>query len=401
MSQNYKYLAVNNRGREVSGVIAAANQIDLEYKLSTIGLTLIDCKVQQASFFSISAKITPQDIIILCIQLEQLDNAGVPLLDAIADLRDAAENQRLKDILTTIYDSIHQGKMLSEALRDFPAVFDEIFIGLISAGEKTGNLGMIFAHLSTHLKWTNELKEKIKKASYYPTFLLIIMGGIVALMMNFVIPQLSKFLIAQGFELPIHTRALIATSEFFQASWHILILIPIISIGSLIVGRKISENFRYNTDNFSMQIPVIGITIRKIEIARFCRFFALTYRSGIPILECLDISSNTISNLMLKESIYNVQKGVADGQTLTQSLYLTNQFPSMVVRMIKVGEDSGNLEAAFDAINFFYDREVNEAVNSMIAAIQPTLTIVLGGIMAWVATAVFGPLYASLSKISF
>lgn len=397
----YNYTGLNKFGKTIRGCISAANELDLEERLKGIEVDLLDSKEAKPSRFNVGAGAGIKELILICIQLEQLERAGVPILEAVADLRDSAESLKLKNLLAEIYEDVKGGNMLSEAMAKHRAVFSEVFTGLVAAGEQTGNLHDTFSHLAAHLKWTHEIRNKVKKATYYPIFMLLMMVGIVSLMMLFVIPKLASFLKAQSFDLPIYTKALMNFSDFFVNYWYVLILGPIILIFIFTTLLRVSYNFSYNWDGLKLKMPVLGSTIRKIEIARFCRFFAITYRSGIGILDCLDIANNVVQNKVLKETVEMVSKSVSDGGSLTNSLRSTDQFPSLVIRMFKVGEDSGNLDTALENINFFYDREVNDAVNGMVAVIQPVLTMVLGAIMMWVSMAVFGPLYGSFSKMNF
>lgn len=398
---HFVYQSLNESGRKIRGKITAANEVDLEGRLKSIGLDLISCKETKEGHRSFFDRLSSEDLIILCIHLEQLERAGVPILDALVDIRDTSEKPALKTLITEIYESIKGGKLLSEALAQHPKVFNKVFIGLVGAGEQTGNLSEVFAHLSRHLKWIHFLQKKIQKATYYPIFLLILMSGILALMMMYVIPKLSKFLTSQNFDLPIYTTALIATSNFFIQFWYIVFIGPVALYIALKTFGKLSDNVAYKIDTVKLWIPYIGGTIRKIELARFCHFFSITFRSGLGILECLDIAQNVVKNRVIKENVSVIKRSVSEGSTLTAALNLSNQFPNLVVRMFKVGEESGKLDTTLDNINYFYDREVNDAVSNMVAIIQPALTIVMGGIMLWISMAVFGPLYSSFSKMSF
>ena len=398
----YKYKALDYKGRTIIDKIIAANDIELEQKLKSMGLDLFDYSItKESSGFFTDKSVSRKDIIVLCIQLEQMERSAVPLLEAIGDLRDNSDNHGMKSILATIYDNLSNGTGLSDALRDFPDIFDEVFVGLVKAGEKTGNLADVFHHIANHLKWLDNINGTIKKATYYPVFLLVIMCVVIGVMMTFVIPQLSRFLIAQGFELPIHTKALISTSEFFINHYISIFSIPILAYFGIKIGSKISENFAFTIDMIILMIPKIGITIRKIEVARFCRFMGITYRSGIGILECLDISQNVVVNMVIKDSISTIKKNISDGMSLTNAIQSTNQFPPMVVRMMRIGETSGRLDETLANVNYFYDREVDDSVSQMIGVIQPTLTIVMGAVMLWISLAVFGPLYSSFSKLNF
>ncbi len=397
----YGYSALSEKGRKISGHMTAANEMDLEERLRVIGLDLINAKETKAGKKSSFGKVSIQDLIIFCIHVEQLEKAGVPILESIADLRDTSDNIFFKNIIAEVYESVRAGEMFSAALSKHPKIFNNIFVSLVQAGEKSGNLAEVFQHLAAHLKWINGIQRKIKKATYYPIFLLFLMCGIIALMMLFVIPKLSTFLKAQNFDLPMYTKALIATSDLFLNSWYIMFSMPVVIFFGIKLLIKTSENFAYNVDSFKLYIPYISNTIRKIELARFCHFFGIMYKSGLGILECLDTANNIVKNKVIRENIGIVKKSVSEGNSLTESLRVSNQFPNLVIRMFKVGEESGNLDVTLENINFFYDREVEDAVSSMVGVIQPALTLVMGGIMMWVSMAIFGPLYNSFSKMNF
>ena len=397
----YDYLALNEKGRKFRGSITAANEVDLEERLSIIGLDLIDGKEKKKAKSVSVGKISLKELIILCVHIEQLERAGVPILEAVADIRDTAESQSIKTMMAEVYESIHGGDMLSDALAKHPKVFNNIFVSLVKAGEKTGNLHEVFFHLSKHLKWVDYIQRKIKKAIYYPIFLLFLMVGIIVLMMLFVIPKLSTFLTSQNFELPFYTKALISTSDFFVNYWYLLFIVPLVLFIVVKVAIRMSEDVAYNADLLKLNFPFIGPVIRKIELARFCHFFSIMYKSGIGILECLEIATNIVNNKVVRESANLIQTSVSEGNSLTDSLRMSNQFPNLVIRMFKIGEESGNLDSTLENINFFYDREVNDSVNNMVGVIQPTLTIIMGAIMMWVSVAVFGPLYNSFSQMNF
>lgn len=399
MSQ-YSYKAINEVGKTVKGTMSAVNEIDLEDKLEKLGLYIINSKLKKDNGLNFFNSITPKELILFCLQLEQLEKAGVPILESLDDIKNSAESAKMKAVISEIIESVRGGTMLSASLAVHPKIFDEVFIGLVAAGENTGQLHTIFHHLGDHLKWLNLIRSKIKKASYYPIFLLFLMVGIISLMMLFVIPKLSGFLSAQNFDLPGSTKLLIATSNLFQNSWYLIFGIPLIFYIFFKILIKTYEPAAYMFDKTKLHIPIIGNTIRKIEIARFCRFLAITFRSGISILDCLDISSNVVINKVIKEGINVARDSLSTGQTLSASLKATEQFPTLVIRMIKIGENSGNLDNTLENVNFFYDREVEDSVNKMLGSIQPTLTILLGGIMFWVTSAVFGPLYSSFSKLN-
>lgn len=397
----YNYRAINDAGRPMRGEIVADNSVDLEARLKDLGLDLVDwkeSKQQKAGRFS---KIKNKDMIILCLHLGQLNRAGVPLLEAIADVRDSTESPKMRDIMAGVYESVKGGENFSQALSKHPDVFDEVFIGLVKAGEKTGDLTEIYDHLAEHYKWTHELKRKIRKATGYPLFLLFVMTVVISILMIAVVPKLVDFIMNQGFDIPIHTRALIAFSNAMVEYWYLIFGIPILLIIVGFVMYRTSEPFAYKVDDITLKLPAIGPTVRKINMARFSHFFGVMFKSGIDVLDSLAGASNVVNNRVLKESITTVRRSVSEGTSITDSLRISSQFPTLVVRMFKVGENSGNMNEALENVNFFYNREVNDAVDAMVGMIQPALTIVMGVLIFWVVSAVFGPLYESFSKMPF
>lgn len=398
---SYSYVAINEIGRQVRGKMTAENELDLETRLKQNHFDLVSAREVKDRKLLAFGTVKSRDLILLCLHLEQLDRAGVPLHDALADMRDSADSAKMRDLLTAVYESIKNGNMLSSALAEHPRVFNEVFVGLVAAGEKTGKLADSFGHLADHLKWTGELKRKVKKSVRYPIAVLFFITLAITILMTMVVPKLISFILNQGFTVPIHTRALIAVSGAFQHYWYLIFGIPIAIVMVIILIYRSSEGFAYNFDRMTLKLPVLGHVFRKIDIARFTHFFALMFNSGIDILESLESANGVVRNRVLRESVEQVVQNVTDGTSLTASLRESHQFPLLVIRMFKVGEDSGNMKEALHNINFFYDREVNDAVDNMVGMIQPTLTVVLGLILFWVIAAMFGPLYESFSKMKF
>ncbi len=398
---SYKYKAMNDKARTVSGTIMADNDVDLEMRLKHIGLELIDYRELQGKKNRRGGRIKMNDMIIFCMHLEQLLRAGVPILEAIADVRDSTESPRLRDIMAGVYESLKGGSSLSQSLGKYPRVFNDVFIGLVRAGEKTGSFSESFTHLAEHLKWNSEIQRKVRKAMTYPIALVVLMSIVIAVLMIFVVPKIIDFITSQGFEIPIHTRALIWVSAAFVDYWYLIFGVPILSLMGFIAMYRFSVPFAYWVDGITLRLPIFGNVTRKINVARFTHFFSVMFNSGIDILESLNTAKSVVSNLVIKDSVDVVVKAVTEGSSLTAALRLSNQFPNLVIRMFKVGEDSGNMQDALENINFFYTREVNDSVDATVAMIQPVLTIFMGALIFWVISAVFGPLYQSFSKMKF
>jgi len=399
----YNYRALNKNGRPVRGALSAANETDLFQQLQDGGFELIDCKEvnTKTSKFKVFGKsgVKTRDKIQLFVHLEQLQKAGVPLLEGLADIRDTTESAKLRDVAAEVHREVSEGASLSEAMAQHPSVFDNIFISLISAGEETGNLINSFEQVIKHLKWKDAMDAKIKKATRYPKILLIVVFGVVAVMMGYVVPEVTGFLENIDQVLPPITLALMATSAFMVDYGLYLVLGFVAIYMAFKIARGASATFKYHTDYLALRIPVLGPLTRKISLSLFCQTFAVLFISGLEVLKCLNAASKTSNNLVIREALENVQEQVREGNPISKSLETTGEFPLMVVRMVKIGEDSGNLSGVLNQVAEFYDKDVNESVDAMIQMIEPALTVVLGGIILWIVAAVFGPIYDSFGDV--
>jgi len=334
------------------------------------------------------------------VHLEQLQKAGVPLMEGLADVRDTTDSPKLRDVLSDVYREVAEGNSFSNALSRHPSVFERIFVSLIAAGEETGNLTGAFVQVVRHLKWTDAMRSKIKKATRYPKILLVVVLGVIYVMMSYVVPQVVGFLKDIGKALPPITTSLIATSDFFS-NYGLYVFAGIIIFYVLMkIARAVSEGFRYYTDYLALNTPVMGPLIRKIALAQFCSTFGVLFSSGLEILKCLDAAKQTAGNMVLVDALATVRERVQEGLPLSAAMTRSGEFPNLVVRMVKVGEDSGNLTSVLEQVTEFYDKDVNEAIDGMIQMIEPMLTVLLGGMILWIAAAIFGPIYDSLGDMS-
>lgn len=391
----YRYKAINDDGKYVRGRIASESPAELEVLLKNSGLDLISYHIEKGSIFS--GRLNTKELIAMFSHLEQLDKAGVSIVDAIADVKDSADSLKIRNLMQEIYESLKNGLLLSESIAKHPEIFSKVFIGLIATGEKTGNLHSSFKSIVDHLKWSMEMRRKTTKAIRYPLFTLLIMLVVMGIMTTVVVPKVTEFLKAQSIELPGVTKSLIAFSDFMQS--HGLLMVALIPV--FVVLYKIATKIpglSLFIDEFKLHIPVFGKIITKIDASRFCHFFSITFKSGLGVLDCLESAKDVIGNKAIKKSIDIAKQQVSSGQRLAKAIEYTGHFPSLVVRMFEVGETSGNMEASLDNIRFFYDQEINDSIEAMVGMIQPTLTIVMGGMMAWITVAVFGPIYNSFGK---
>lgn len=394
------------KGRPVRGVIAAANEVDLHNQLQSAGLELVQCAPLQKkkgvfAALNPAGKVKIRDLIQLFLHMEQMQSAGVPLLDALGDIRDTTEHDRLRDIMSEIYRDVSDGSSLSEALGQHPKTFPNLYISLIASGEETGNLTDAYLQLIKYLKWVDQMQSKVRKATRYPIIVTVVVVLTVIIMMTVVVPQIVGFIRNLDQEIPWYTTALMATSDFCVSYWWALLASPIILFGLYKVLRSASDEIAYRFDVWFLNIPVFGPLIRKINIARFSRTFGAMYASGIDVLHGLEAARNTVDNMAIVEALEGVQEQVHAGSPLSEAFNASGEFPSMVVRMLRVGEESGNLTTVLDQVSEFYTNDVDEAIQNLIALIEPFLTVFLGGMIMWIAVAVFGPIYSSFENIDF
>lgn len=399
--KSYRYRALNQTGRTIRGTMSAVSEADLYYRLKELALEIVEAReVEPNRLLTLFANpVTTRDLIAMCVHLEQLERAGVPLLDSLNDIRDSTRARRLRDTLTEVCREVANGRLLSEALTTHPSVFNHLFIGLVAAGERTGQLGYSFGQLVKHLKWKAEMTNRIRKATRYPAFILVSTFIMITCMMLFLVPQLTGFLTSLNMELPWTTRSLISLSEFFQVYWWALTGTPVLIVITVRILYQMNETFAYHFDYFSRFVPVIGEVRTKIEVSRFSHFFSVMFKSGIGILDCIDSASRVVNNQSLKVSLGIVRQAVENGSSLTNAMRSCGEFPDLVVTMVKVGEESGNLAETLENVSYFFDHDVQDAVDTLISGIQPALTGSVGILMLWIIVSIMGPVYDSFSQL--
>jgi type IV pilus assembly protein PilC len=395
----YAYKAMNNQGRMVLGRLEAINPIDLEMRLKRMDLDFINGDPVKQGGLMNPGKITRQELINFCFHLEQLARAGVSLIESLTDLRDTVENPRFREILAGMIESIEGGKTLSQAMAEHPKTFDGVVISLIRSGEETGALPQVLANLLESLKWQDELAAHTKKLVMYPAFLGTVVVAITLFMMIYLVPKMAGFIRSMGQDMPTQTKILIATSSFFVNYWYIVIGLPILIAG--IVAFLVNTNFkaRYTFDRIKLKIPYIGEILHKIILSRFASVFAMMYSSGITILDSIKATEDVVGNLVVKEGLQRVGALIAEGQNVTVAFQNVGIFPPLVLRMLRVGENTGALDTALTNVSYFYNRDVRESIERVQAMIEPVMTVTIGLILGWIMMAVLGPIYDIITKM--
>ncbi len=395
----YNYRAVDPNGCIVEGQLDAKSEHALESQLRQSGVELLRCAENNANRFSRRGKVNRKDLIGFCYHMEQMTRAGLPILDALADLRDSVDNAVFKDVIGNLITAVEVGKTLSQAMAEFPHVFDDVFVNLIAVGEESGELPDVMLKLTESLKWQDELMAKAKTVIIYPAFVGVVVLGVMLFMMLYVVPQMVDFIKEMGQELPIHTRALIAFSNFLVGHWWWVVPMPGVVFFLLKYQASRSESFRFTIDGWKLKAWYIGPILSKVVLSRFASYFALCYGAGLDVLNSLRISEDIVGNAVVRKGIQDISSAIADGKSLSASIESTKLFPPLVVRMVRMGESTGLLDNALDNVSYFYDREVTESIDRLKAMIEPAMTVVLGGIMGWIMLSVLGPIYETISSI--
>jgi len=399
---DFRYKAIDRRGKSRKGSMNAANVTDLEQRLKRTGLDLISCRPSGSNSMLIRrGRVGRVELIKFCVSMEQLINSGVLLLEALADLRDSIENPRLKEVVANLIEEVEGGKTLSAAMAGHPGVFNSLFVNLIQAGEASGQMAEVLGSLGAILKWQDELAEQTKKALLYPAFVGFVVFGAAFFLMVYIVPQLVAFIMEMGQTLPLHSRALIAVSDFCIHYWWVIVFSPpLLWIGAR-TAAGFSPGFRYFLDDLRLNVWLVGPLLKKIILSRFANFFAMLYAAGIPIIRCMEISEGVVNNVVLREALQRAGEDISDGYGISNSFGNTGMFPPLVIRMLKVGETTGELDKSLINVSYFFEREVKELIAKLQSMIQPVMTLVLGGILGWVMLSVLGPIYDTISRLSY
>jgi type IV pilus assembly protein PilC len=396
----FEYKAVDRAGRSARGKLDAANEVDLELRLRKMGLDLITTRLLRGHSSTLArGSITRQDLITFCFDLEQISRAGIPILEGLRDLRDGMDNPRFREVLTSVIEDIEGGKTMSQALAAFPRVFNTVFVSLIRAGELSGTLTEVFENLGGTLKWQDELISQTRRLLVYPALVFVVVLCVMLFLLLYLVPQVTSLMKTMGLALPLQTRILIWLSDFTATFWPVLMLLPVIVAVGISFMVRTNPRARYLWDYAILRLPVTGVILQKIILARFANFFALMYRSGITILDAVKTSEDIVANRVIAEGLQRAGQQINAGESLPEAFANLGVFPPLVIRMLRVGESTGALDVALMNITYFYNRDVRESVDKALKLLEPMLTLILGGMLALILFSVLTPIYDIIGKI--
>jgi len=339
-----------------------------------------------------SKKVDLLELIIFCRQMHSLSKAGVPIIRAIGGLAESHRNQYFREVLLEVRSDLEGGMSMAVSLNAHPKVFGTLFISMISVGENTGQLDQAFRQLSVYLELERETRKRIKQATRYPMFVLIAMGIGLTVINMFVIPAFAKVFAQFHAQLPLPTRVLIATSQFFQDFWWLLALVVAGAIYGFIAWTN-TDAGALRWDRIKLRLPVVGGLFERIALGRFTRTFAMMYRAGVPLLQTLSINSASVGNRYIGRAILSMREGVERGEALTRTATASGLFTPLVLQMMAVGEEAGALDDLFVEVADFYEQEVDYDLKQLADAIEPILIVGMGAMVLVLALGVFLPMW--------
>ena len=388
--------AVTKKDEAKKGEMEAVDEITVRSLLRRQGYKSIEVKKKPKDLLEylpfLQGKVNEKNVVIFCRIFSTMINAGLPLIQCLDLLAQQEQNKAFSKIIKSIKEDIEGGTSLTNALKKYPEIFDELFVNLIAAGEAGGILDIILQRLSSYMEKAMKLKARVKGAMTYPAAVLVISCAVVALLLIKVIPVFQKMFEGMGGELPPLTAALIAASQFAQSYWYLAVAILVVIY--IIFSRFYrTEKGRWTIDSLILKSPVFGPLLKKVAVAKFARTLSTMMSSGVPILEGLSIVSKTSGNVVIEDALMKTRQGISEGQSIAEPLTKTGIFPPMVVQMIAVGEATGALDSMLSKIADFYDDEVDAAVDAMTALLEPVMMVFLGGVVGGMIVAMYLPIF--------
>jgi type IV pilus assembly protein PilC len=399
---NYAYTIRDAVGTVIPGTSEAENEEILRKRLTEQGFTVVEIKQTKSTQKKIGGMggVKKSELSIMCRQFSTMIDAGVNLVRCLNVLADQATSPKLKAILTDVQNEVEGGQTLTRALEKYPTVFDRLFIGLVNAGEVGGALEESLQRLSQFLESDVKLRQKIKSALTYPVMILAFAGIVVIGLMTLILPKFMTMFVDLGIkELPPLTAAVKGCSDFMVSKWYFVIVIVVGFVMAIkLFGR--TKIGRRAMDTVKLKLPVFGSLNHKVAIARFARTLSTLLSSGVAILQAMETVSGTVSNDIISDALMEARARIREGDRIAEPLGKSKLFPPMVVQMISIGEESGSLDPMLSKVADFYEDEVDAAVSSLTAAIEPVLIVTLGLIVGCIVIAMFMPLIAVIQNLS-
>ena len=399
---SFVFKGTNRKGESVSGERIADTKQALAMALRREQIFLLDAQEKKAGGglkFEFGGNPTPKDVAVFTRQFSVMIDSGVPLVQCLEILAETQENKKFAATIKAVKTDVESGNNLASAMKSHPKVFDDLYTNMVNAGETGGILDTIFQRLAVYIEKSVKLKRAVQSAMVYPAAVVLIASGVITLILWKVVPAFTELFNSMNVDLPLPTRVVIGASRFV-GSFGLFVAIGLGILGFMLKSYYATPKGRYKVDGLLLKAPIFGPLLRKIAVARFTRTMATLIASGVPILDCLDITAHTSGNAIIEEAILNVKKAIEEGRTIVEPLKASNVFPAMVVSMIGVGEAAGALETMLTKIADFYEEEVDAAVGDLMTALEPAMIVVLGVTVGGIVISMYMPIFTLVGQLS-
>jgi type IV pilus assembly protein PilC len=398
----YTYRGTNRAGTSVSGELMAPNKGELQNLLrrQQITATKMNEKGREINLPTFGAGVNAKELAIFTRQFSVMIDAGLPLVQCLEILASQQENKTFQKVLVNTRSAVEGGATLSAAMKQSPKVFDPLYTNMVEAGETGGILDTILQRLSTYIEKNVKLQRAVKSALVYPIGVLTVAGGVIVLLLWKVVPIFATLFAGLGVSLPLPTRIVMALSNLIGSWFGFLFLVAIVGAIFALKAWYGTPGGRLALDSIILKLPVLGLLMRKIAVARFTRTLGTLISSGVPILEGLDITARTAGNAVVEQALIKVRRSLEEGKSLTEPLKDSQVFPGMVTQMIAVGEQTGAMDAMLQKIADFYEEEVDAAVKDLLTALEPVMIVFLGIVVGGVVISMYLPLFSLIGKLS-
>ena len=398
---NFHYRAIDAEGKAAEGEMMAGDLTQLEHRLQTMGLWLVralETKPKTSIRSGKPGKVKSRDLLEFSTHMFTLLDAGISLSQAIKNLSKESPNLQLRTTLRTIFQQVEAGSPLHAAMSQHPAIFPPQVTNLVQAGEESDTLPATFKEIERYLDWVDQIRGDIRQATIYPSIVVIAVTGLLILLFTFVIPQFIPVLLDLNVPLPIVTVLVIGISEFMVNNWPIWMPLLLAIPSGWWIAQRYMVGFSHWRDRIVLELPILGELFKMLTLSKFVQNFAVLYKAGIPVLHCLQLCRGIVGNQVVANAIQDVQRTIAEGATIHESLQRHPIFPPMMIQMISVGETTGHLPKTLTNVANYYNREIPRRVKKIFAILEPVITLGLIGIVGIVALALFMPMMSLMGN---
>jgi general secretion pathway protein F len=405
----YAYKGLNEKGRNVGGIVDADTPKNARLKLRRLGVfptelnetrdrTAGGAAASRLGGFNLNLAglfertITPQDLALLTRQLSTLVGAGLPLVDCLGALVEQVDSPRQKKILSQVRELVVEGGTLADAMKQHPAVFNDLYVNMVRAGEASGALDIVLIRLAEYTERAAALRGKVRSALTYPVFMGMASMGILFFLLSYVVPKVTRIFEERNAKLPTLTVVLLAISGFLSSYWWVILAVIVLAVILVRVSIRTPAG-RLRFDAITLRVPYFGKVLKKVALARFARTLSTLLLGGIPLLQALDIVKHVVSNMVLSNAIEDGRNSIREGHSVADPLKKSGLFPPLLVHMIAVGEKSGELEQMLSRAADAYDGEVEASVSALSSIMEPVLVIFMGGVVLFIVLAILLPIF--------